>query len=151
MVSIRSLSVVAVILTILSGVLGWQVYSMRQAASGEVGRLRADLAQERQAGIRANRTYLDVSRERVWHIRVKRGITITEVVLAVAPQVNGVGVKVAAGLQYPAFGNPQSVRVLTTAPNWGADDKVLPTTGGVVRVQYQFPLAVTEATISLER
>lgn len=163
MFSVRTLTPIVIILALLSIVLGWQVYSTRQSSSGEatrlreelqsangeVTRLRAELEQQRQAGIRANQTYLDVSRGRVWHIRAGSSLVIGEIVLAVAPQVNGIALQMGAAFRPGLLGSPRTVRVLTTAPNWGAEDKVLAVAGGVVRVKYQFPLAVTEATISL--
>jgi hypothetical protein len=180
MLSIRGLSIIVVILALLSVVLGWQVYSMRQSAGGqtdvlsqrsaEVTRLNqaltgrdaelaqlkgklagkdTELAEAHEASNRANKIYLDVSKERVWHIRVGQSVSAREIAISVAPQVNGIGVSLAVALQPLLFGSHGTVRVLTTAPNWGADDKVLPIEAGVVRLQYQFPTAVTEATISL--
>ncbi len=157
MFSTRGLSVIVVILVLLSGVLGWQVYSMKQSSSDEVARLRqvltekdAELAQAREAVTRANQINLDISKPRAWHIRAGQALVMGEVVLVVAPQATGIGLQVGVALRPGLFGAPSSVRVLTTAPNWGADDKGIASPGGVVRVQHQFPLAVTEATIALE-
>jgi septal ring factor EnvC (AmiA/AmiB activator) len=194
MVSVRGLSIIVITLALLSVVLGWQVYSMRQSAGGqtnvlsqrnaevsqlnqaltgkdaELARLRQtskekdtelaqlkeklanqnnDLAQAHEANNRANQIYLDVTKQRIWHIRVGQSIAAKEVVLSVVPQANGTTFKMAVALQSLLFGSSRTVRVLTTAPNWGADDKVLSMESGVVRLEYQFPTAVTEATISL--
>jgi hypothetical protein len=166
MLSIRGLSIIVVILALLSVVLGWQVFSMRQSAGGqtnvlsqrnaELAQLKEklasqsnDLAQAREANNRANQIYLDVTKQGIWHIRVGQSIAAREVVLSIVPQANGTAVRMAVALQPLLFGSSRAVRVLTTAPNWGADDKVLPMEDGVVRLEYQFPTAVTEATISL--
>ncbi len=138
MFSIRGLSVIVVILVLLSVMLGLKLAEKD-----------AELAQARQEITRANQIYLDISKPRSWHIRAERDLVMGEVVLAVAPQANGIGLQVGVALRPGLFGPPSSVRVLTTAPNWGADDKGLASPGGVVHVQYQFPLAVTEATIAL--
>lgn len=157
---------VIIILVLLSGLLGWQVYSMRQSASGQSGalsqrdaeltRLRqtlgekdAELAQLHQAVTRANQIYLDVSKPRTWNVRTGQNVTMNAIALSAAPQVNGTLVRVAASLRFPLFGSPGTVRVLATAPNWGAEDKIFQVSRGVVVLQYAFPAAVTEATISL--
>jgi hypothetical protein len=124
----------------------------------ELAQLRAkladkdtDLTQAHEANNRANQIYLDVSMERLWHIRLGQSVIAREIAISVVPQVNGTAVRMAVTLQAPLFGgsSQRPVRVLTTAPHWGADDKILPVERGVVRLQYQFPTAVTEATISL--
>ncbi len=158
MFGVRGLSIIVVILALLSVALGWQVYSMRQSAVGQTNVLSQRLADKdtelvktRDAINRANQFYLDVSKERVWRVRLGQRVVAREIAISIVPQVNGTAVRMAVALQPPLFGgsSQRPVRVLTTAPNWGADDKVLPVKGGVVRLQYQFPTAVTEATISL--
>ena len=140
MFSVRTLAPIIIILALLSVVLGWQVYSMKQSAGGqgaEVARLRqmltekdAELAQERQASIRANRMYLDVSKGRIWHIRAGSSLVIGEVVLAVAPQVNGIALRMGVAFRPGLLGSPRTVRVLTTAPT------------GVPKIRsYQWPRA----------
>ncbi len=158
---------VIIILAILSGLLGWQVYSMRQSASGqtsalsqrdaELARFRqtlaekdAELAQLHQAISRANQIYLDVSKLRTWNVRTGQNVTMNAIAVSAAPQVNGTLVRVAASLRFPLlYSSPGAVRVLATAPNWGAEDKVFQVSRGVVVLQYTFPTAVMEATISL--
>jgi len=137
-------------------VLGWQVYSMRQSTSGELAQLRqalaekdTELAQLRKTSEEKDAQLSEMGRQRSWRIRAAQSIVIGELVLTIAPQVNGTMLAMGTALRPGLLGHLGSVRVLTTAPNWGADDKVLAASDGVIRVQYQFPLAVTEATIAL--
>lgn len=156
---------VIVILALLSTLLGWQVYSMRQSASGQTGALSqkdaeltqlrqtlserdAELARLRQTVAEKDAELFEVSKTRTWSVLTERGVSIAAIRLSEQPRADKVLLRITASIRFPLLSGP-GPKVLATAPNWGADQKVVTVSGGALNLQYEFPAAVTEATISL--
>jgi hypothetical protein len=53
-------------------------------------------------------------------------VVAKEVILSGVPQVNWTTVRMVIALQVPLFGSSRTVRVLTTAPNWGPTTRFCP-------------------------